>query len=128
MLVGPDGVIPPDEVVEKNQMGEEFYPEALGGTIRYAAEVAGIPIIVTENGLASTDDTQRIEYFQRALRCVTDAMEDVIDVRGYYCWSAFDNFEWVSGYRPKFGIIAVDRETQARAQAECLLAWEGCPR
>jgi beta-glucosidase len=114
MVVGPEGVISPGEDVEKNQMGEEFYPEALGGTIRHAASVAGIPIIVTENGLASTDDTRRVVYFQRALRSVADAIEDGIDVRGYFAWSALDNFEWVSGYVPKFGIIAVDRATQAR--------------
>jgi beta-glucosidase len=114
MLVGPDGLIPPGDDVEKNQMGEEYYPEALGGTIRHAAQVTGIPVIVTENGLATTDDTRRVEYFQRALRCVVDSLEDGIDVRGYFCWSAFDNFEWNSGYRPKFGIIEVDRKTQRR--------------
>ena len=114
MVVGPDGVIPAGEGVEKNQMGEEYYPEALGGTIRQAAEVTGIPIIVTENGVASTDDTRRVEYFQRALRCVVDALKDGIDIRGYFAWSAFDNFEWVSGYTPKFGVIAVNRATQER--------------
>lgn len=114
MVVGPDGVIPPGDTAEKNQMGEEFYPEALGGTIRHASKIAGIPVIVTENGLSSTDDTRRLEYFQRALRCVVDCLESSIDVRGYFCWSAMDNFEWVSGYGPKFGIIAVDRATQKR--------------
>ena len=114
MLVGADGVVRPGEDTEKNQMGEEYYPEALGGTIRQAAQVAGIPVIVTENGLSSTDDSRRLEYFQRALRCVSASLKDGIDVRGYFCWSAFDNFEWNSGYRPKFGIIAVDRETQLR--------------
>jgi beta-glucosidase len=114
MIVGPEGVIRPGEEVEKNQVGEEYYPEAIGGAIRHAARVAGIPIIVTENGLASTDDTRRLEYFQRALPCVADCLQQGIDVRGYFCWSALDNFEWVSGYGPKFGIIAVDRATQAR--------------
>lgn len=114
MVVGPEGIIPSGDDVEKNQMGEEYYPEALGGTIRHAAAVAGIPIIVTENGLASTDDTRRVEYFRRALRSVADAIADGIDVRGYFAWSALDNFEWVSGYVPKFGIIAVDRATQVR--------------
>ena len=114
MVVGAEGIIPPGDDVEKNQMGEEFYPEAIGGTIRHAAAVAGIPVIVTENGLASTDDTRRVLYFQRALRSVADAIEEGIDVRGYFAWSALDNFEWVSGYVPKFGIIAVDRATQAR--------------
>jgi beta-glucosidase len=58
--------------VEKNQMGEEYYPEALGGTIRHASKVAGIPVIVTKNGLSSEDDARRLEYFQRALRWVAD--------------------------------------------------------
>jgi beta-glucosidase len=114
MLVGPTGIIHPGEDVEKNQMGEEYYPEALGGTIRHAAEVTGIPVIVTENGLSSTDDSRRLEYYQRALRCVVNNLKGGVDVRGYFAWSAFDNFEWNSGYRPKFGIIAVDRETQER--------------
>jgi len=114
MVVGAAGIIPPGDDVEKNQMGEEFYPEAIGGTIRHAAAVARIPVIVTENGLASTDDARRAVYFQRALRSVAAAIEDGIDVRGYFAWSALDNFEWVSGYVPKFGIIAVDRATQAR--------------
>ena len=114
MVIGPDGLVPPAADVEKNQMGEEFYPEALGGTIRHAAEVTGIPVIVTENGLSTTDDTRRLEYFRRALHCVVNSLEAGIDVRGYFAWSAFDNFEWNSGYRPKFGIIAVDRETQQR--------------
>lgn len=114
VVIGPDGVIPPGDDVEQNQMGEEFYPEALGGTIRHAAQVAGIPIIVTENGLASEDDARRQAYLQRALRCVVDSLQAGIDVRGYFCWSAMDNYEWVSGYTPKFGLIAIDRQTQAR--------------
>jgi beta-glucosidase len=114
MIVGPEGVIPPGEGMEKNQMGEEYYPEAIGGTIRHAAQIVGIPVIVTENGVASTDDARRAEYFQRALHCVAGALQDGIDVRGYFAWSLMDNFEWVSGYGPKFGILAVDRETQER--------------
>lgn len=114
MVIGPDGLIRPGDDIEKNQMGEEYYPEAIGGTIRQAAKVAGIPVIVTENGLASTDDSRRVEYFQRALRSVVEALQDGIDVRGYFAWSAMDNFEWNSGYGPKFGIIAVDRATQKR--------------
>ena len=55
-----------------------------------------------------------MEYFQRALRSVAGMLEEGIDVRGYFCWSAMDNFEWVSGYGPQFGIIAVDRKTQQR--------------
>jgi len=114
MLIGPDGVVPPGQDVERNQMGEEYYPEALAGTIRYAAAATGIPVIVTENGFSHTGDALRLQYFQAALRCVADSLESGIDVRSYFAWSAFDNFEWNSGYRPKFGIIAVDRATQQR--------------
>jgi beta-glucosidase len=114
MLIGPEGVLRPGDDVEINQMGEEFYPEAIGGTIRHAAQVAGTAVYVTENGVSTTDDTRRVEYFRRALPCVAACLQEGIDVRGYFCWSAMDNFEWVSGYKPKFGIIEVNRETQRR--------------
>ena len=100
--------------MKKTRWGEEFYPEALENTIRDAAEIAAVPILVTENGLAMEDDSRRVEYFRRALKGVANCLNDGIDVRGYFCWSAMDNFEWVSGYTPKFGIIAVDRETLKR--------------
>jgi beta-glucosidase len=114
LIIGPDGIVPPPEGTEMNQMGEEYYPEAIGGTIRRAAQVAGVPIYVTENGVASEDDSRRVEYLQRAVRSVAEAMAAGIDVRGYFSWSFMDNFEWISGYRPKFGLVAVDRATQVR--------------
>lgn len=73
-----------------------------------------MPIIVTENGVAATDDTRRVEYYQRALAGLKRAVDDGVDVRGYVTWSLLDNFEWMSGFEPKFGIVAVDRETQRR--------------
>jgi beta-glucosidase len=111
---GPEGPLPPEEGVELTQMLYEFWPEALEATIRHAAAVAGIPVIVTENGLATSDDTRRIEYIRRALQGVFNCLRDGLDVRGYTYWSAFDNFEWMLGYRPTFGLIAVNRETQVR--------------
>lgn len=112
--VGPEGPLPPEEGAELTLMDYEFWPEALEATIRHAAAVAGIPTIVTENGLATGDDTRRVEYVKRALRGVFNCLKDGLDVRGYTYWSAFDNFEWQRGYRPTFGLIAVDRETQVR--------------
>lgn len=112
--VGPEGPLPPEEGVEQTDMGYEFWPEALEQTIRKAARIAQIPIIVTENGIATTDDTRRLEYYQRALQGVANCLKDGIDVRGYFAWSALDNYEWMLGYRPTFGLIAVDHETQAR--------------
>ena len=114
MRFGPQSLLPPEEGAELNMMGEEFYPEALEATIRQAASVVGIPVLVTENGLVTTDDSRRIAYVERALRGVANCLRDGIDVRGYIYWTALDNFEWVFGYRPIFGLIAVDRATQER--------------
>src|SRR3712207_2894986 len=71
---------------------------------------SGLPIVVTENGIATADDAQRVAYLRDHLAQVKRALDDGIDVRGYLCWSAFDNFEWNEGYGPTFGLIGVDRE------------------
>ncbi|MGZ9165880.1 MAG: glycoside hydrolase family 1 protein [Anaerolineales bacterium] len=112
--VGTEGVLPAEEGVELTEMGYEFWPQALEATIRYAVEKTGLPVIVTENGIAATDDTRRIEYVRRALNGVVNCLRDGLEIRGYTYWSAFDNFEWSLGYRPTFGLIAVNRETQER--------------
>ena len=70
--------------------------------------------MVTENGIGTNDDAQRIDYVRGALDGVLDCIAEGIDVRGYTYWSLLDNFEWAFGYRPRFGIIEVDRSTQAR--------------
>jgi beta-glucosidase len=113
-VVGPDGPIEPGEEVERTQMAYPFKPEALEVAIRRAVELTGLPAIVTENGIATDDDTRRIEFIERAVRGVEACLRDGLDVRGYLYWSLFDNFEWVFGYRPTFGLVAVDRETQQR--------------
>ncbi len=112
--VGPDGLIELDAAAERTQMGYGYQPEALGAVIRRAVEVTGLPVYVTENGVGTGDDTRRVEFIQRALRGVEACLRDGLDVRGYIYWSLFDNFEWGLGYRPTFGIVAVDRETQVR--------------
>ena len=111
--VGPDGVVPTPEDAEVTQMGYEFYPRALGNVLRRAAS-AGIPMVVTENGVATDDDERRAVFIRQALEGVENCLADGVDVRGYLHWTALDNFEWMAGYRPKFGLIAVDRNTQRR--------------
>jgi beta-glucosidase len=106
--------LPPPHGAELTQMGYEFYPESLEHTVRFAAKETGVPVIVTENGVATEDDMRRVEYIQRALAGVKRCIDDGIAVRGYIHWSLLDNFEWIFGYTPKFGLIAVDRETQKR--------------
>jgi beta-glucosidase len=106
--------LPPPKDTELTQMGMEFYPECVEAVVRYAASETGVPIMVTENGIATTDDTRRIEYYRRALIGLKRAIDDGVDCRGYVTWSLLDNWEWMSGYTPKFGIVAVDRATQRR--------------
>jgi beta-glucosidase len=113
-VFGAQGLLEPVPGVELNQMGEEYYPQGLEATVREAWQVAHVPILVTENGLATEDDTQRRAYLETAITGVADCIADGIDVRGYTAWTAFDNFEWIFGFRPKFGLIAVDRTTQER--------------
>ena len=111
---GPKGHLAPPSNAERTQMGYEFCPEALEATIRKAARFSGCPVLVTENGIGTEDDSRRIAFTRGALEGVLAAIADGVDVRGYTHWSLLDNFEWLEGYRPKFGLVAVDRATQAR--------------
>ena len=112
---GPTGRLPGEEGVPLTMMGYEFWPEALGSCIRRAWDTTGgVPILVTENGISTDHDPDRIEYVRRALHGVLECIADGIDVRGYTYWSLLDNFEWAYGYRPTFGLIAVDRTTMER--------------
>jgi beta-glucosidase len=79
-------------------------------------EVRGLgkPVYITENGLATNDDALRQRYLTDILANVQLAIEDGVDVRGYFHWTNMDNFEWARGYGPHFGLIAVDRKTLER--------------
>jgi beta-glucosidase len=81
------------------------------------------PLYVTENGCSYgmgpdedgvVDDQPRIDYLESHLSAVADAIADGADVRGYYCWSLMDNFEWAEGYAQRFGLVHVDYDTQVR--------------
>jgi beta-glucosidase len=115
--VGPDGVLGPEPGMPVLSMGYEYWPQALEAAVRRAWDVSGgrVPILVTENGIGTDDDNQRIEYHYDALRGLLRAVADDIAVLGYTYWSLLDNFEWASGYRQHFGMVAVDRTTFARA-------------
>ena len=99
----------------RTQMGYEFRPEALAATVRrVAAVLPGKDILVTEHGVATADDAERIELIDRGLRALRGEIAVGAPVRGYIHWSALDNYEWALGYRMQFGLIGVDRSTQAR--------------
>ena len=114
--MGPRGALGPEEGVEALIMGYEYWPQSLEATLRRAwAHTGGrIPLLVTENGIGTDDDDQRIRYVREALEGVLRAIADGVDVRGYTCWSLLDNFEWAFGYGPRFGLVDVDRSTFVR--------------
>lgn len=108
------GPAPADLQRTLSQMGWEVYPEGFAPLLQRAA-ATGLPVYVTENGMACDDDRIRVEYIADHLAAVDRARRAGADVRGYFYWSAMDNFEWNFGYGPKFGLIAVDRTTLTRA-------------
>ncbi len=112
--IGPDGpVAPAPELLTGAHL--EYRPQALGQSIRRVHEVLPkMPLVVTENGIATADDDRRIAYTEGALAGLHAAIAAGADVRGYLHWSLLDNFEWFSGYGPTFGLIAVDRTTFQR--------------
>jgi beta-glucosidase len=125
--IGPDGWAGAEPGVPVLDMGYEFYPASLANCLRRAWDYTGgsLPLLVTENGIGTTDDAQRIDYVRRALEGVLDVIAEGVDVRGYTYWSLLDNFEWALGYRPRFGLVTVDRSTFARTPkpSAAWLAW-----
>ncbi len=98
-------------------------PSSLYWIPRFWQERYGLPLFITENGMANTDwisldgrvhDPQRIDFLRRYLHALRRAVVDGVDVRGYFHWSILDNFEWHEGYKQRFGLVFVDYPTQRR--------------
>lgn len=100
--------------VELTQTNNEFYPSSLNNVIRKVSKSFKGEIVVTENGIATEDDSQRIRFIEQTMNDVKACIADGLPVKGYLHWSLLDNFEWQKGYAMKFGLIAVDRTTQIR--------------
>ena len=83
----------------------------------------GVPVIVTENGIADDKDDRRSIWIERYIYAMSQAIKDGVDVRGYHYWSLMDNFEWAEGWQMDFGLYAVDRETQVRRLREGSLTY-----
>jgi beta-glucosidase len=90
-------------------MGYEYWPEGLYTILKeYSRRWPGLPLVVSESGIATKVGERRAENVVRALEQIDRARAEGVDVRGYYHWSLYDNFEWAEGYEPRFGLYTVD--------------------
>ncbi|AGZ41168.1 GH1 family beta-glucosidase [Actinoplanes friuliensis] len=120
----------PIEGVPTTAFGWPVVPDGLRGLLvglldRYADALP--PIYITESGCSTVDevtadgrihDTARIDYLDGHLRALHQAIEEGVDVRGYFVWSLLDNFEWAEGYDQRFGLVRVDFDTQLRTRKD----------
>jgi beta-glucosidase len=100
-----------------NDLGWEIHPEGLLSVLRAARGRYGLPIYVTENGIADAAGDKRAAYLRTHVHAVRRAMEEGADVRGYFHWSLMDNFEWAEGFAPRFGLYRVDYPALTRSPA-----------
>jgi beta-glucosidase len=116
--------VPPPTTVPRTGLGWAIHPEGLLETLRRIhEEYRPASIVITESGAAfddrsgpdgQVDDADRIDYHTRYLRAVLSARRTGVPVDGYFAWSLLDNFEWASGYGPRFGLVRVDHTTLQR--------------
>jgi beta-glucosidase len=105
---------PPD--APRSPLGYSISAEGLALVLdRLHAELPGRPLLVAEYGIGTDDDEERAEYLRRGVGIVHDALDRGIDVRGFFHWTAVDNYEWLHGYDVRFGVIDADREVKPSA-------------
>jgi len=97
----------------KTDMDWAIYPAGMYRTLNRIKSY-GVPIYITENGIATQDDELRCQFILEHIDAVHEALLDKINIRGYFYWSLMDNFEWAEGFDRRFGLYQVDYSTQAR--------------
>ncbi len=113
-IVDARGAREPAKGAPLTQMGYEDYPLSIGHVLRKVAKEFPGELLVTENGLSTSDDERRCAFIREAFAGVQAAKADGVPVIGYLYWSLLDNCEWQAGYSKTFGLICVDRSTQTR--------------
>ena len=112
---------------EKNIMKWVAYPEGILKVLKEAWEKYHLPIYIMENGLptdAGLTDEERINFLREHLKWVERALQAGIDVRGYCHWSLLDNYEWLSGFQMRFGLVEVDYQTLERKPRKSFYAYK----
>ncbi len=120
---GANGYLKAPASGEHDMFGQPTPPTALAAVVREAHEHAGVPVLVTENGINTADDAVRVRHLRASVAGLEAARAGGVPVLGYIHWSLLDNFEWSSGYVPRFGLVAVDRYTFRRTPKPSLYAY-----
>ena len=120
---GVEGYLPAPADALKDMFGLPTQPGALAASVREAYANAKVPVFVTEHGHNTNDDAQRVRHLRESLDGLADEIARGTPVLGYMHWSLLDNFEWSSGYVPRFGLVAVDRKTFVRTPKPSLNAY-----
>jgi beta-glucosidase len=118
-----DGPTWPADGAPRTKMGYEYRPEAVEHAVRRAAAVTGLPIVVTEMGLSTDDDRERVAFIDAVVAGASSCLADGLDVRGLFYWTLLDNFEWSLGYTQPFGLVACDRRSFQRAPKPSAAHW-----
>lgn len=119
------GVVPPGPGTPLNQMHSAIEPDSLAGAVRYAYERAGVPVLVTEHGIAIEDDAVRAAFLPASLAGLSEVVAEGVPVLGYTHWTLLDNYEWVFGYESKLGLCEVDRVTFDRTPKPSAAVYAG---
>ncbi|MEK7519506.1 MAG: glycoside hydrolase family 1 protein [Patescibacteria group bacterium] len=96
-----------------SDIGWEIYPEGIYHILKWLKKY-NLPIFITENGLADSQDKLRENFIRDHLIWAHKAIQEGVDLKGYFHWSLMDNFEWAKGFGPRFGLIEIDYKTQKR--------------
>ena len=113
-VIGRDGYLPARDDVLVNRWGAESSPDVLSAVLREVHRYCGAPMLVSENGIDTEDDAVRQRHLSASVAALREVIDEGLPVLGYIHWSLMDNFEWRSGYAPKIGLHAVDRQTFER--------------
>lgn len=112
-------VPPVDRTYCVPEMNYEYNPPGIYGVLKdYTQRYPGLPLVVSEAGISTENGKRRAENIVRTLEQIERARTEGSDVRGYYHWSLFDNFEWAEGYGPRFGLYKVDYTTYERTPTD----------
>lgn len=127
-LMAKDGSIIPEVTdvtnftKEVSDMGWEIFPEGIFDVLTDLSD--GIPIYITECGIATSNDDRRIRFLMQYLQEVYRAIQAGVKVKGFFYWSLMDNFEWADGFEPRFGLVDVDFKTQKRTPRPSALIYQ----